>query len=871
MRSTAFESYPAVMLFSSVRRSAELLTQIDLTASSTSTSAMTSAMASRVASHQKVQSNSAARAASMASGARGGLAPPSFDEIALGGAAAAASSAHVPHRRQTITQQLFKSPGPATPNTFQGAATPAVSAFPLLTTPQSHQRPTAQQDTAMHDTPPLHFPTGPSSSIRRKKLFLPASLQRSPEAWDELTYARSLFDLKEFARAAHVLRDVPLTDPMRHNDEAEDGDAELESGPNGNANQCLFVRCYSLYLAGEKRKEEELLEKRGRNGMDQTQEPGAAPGEQSTVVNRELRGLQSVLSVVLRRDSTTVGPDGLPLPTSPYARFHADGFLWFLYGLVLRDLGLKSAGRQALLHSCLLFPWNWSAWQALAAGMGEKRHVEEVMAWMSERLNEAHAALERAHTAAGGSSIAGELPAQPCGVYMKEFFYCDVLIQLQSNSEDDSLAVLEQLTALFPDSLHTRSASAMAYYNSRRFPEAQHLFGMMREVDPWRWENMDTYSNMLYVLGDNAALSSLAHAAWKADKYRLQTQCIVGNYYSSRGERERAVVYFKRALLLHPSYLSAWTLLGHEYVELRQTNLAIEAYRKAVEINPRDYRAWYGLGQTYEILSMNSYSLYYFRRASSIKPTDPRMWCAIGENLEKLAMEGQEQQRLEEAIRCYLRAEAHEDVEGVALNKLAQLYRRKGQLDQAAKYYRKVLQRHSAELPIDASPTASVAASSGGAAAMDISMTSSTGSVPALNRSSSSQMASGALSNPSGGVQSGLGLHADAVDAMLFLAEYEFKHHATIGTGGRAVAPRLFATAEAYCNRLLDVATGPSKDAAKSLLMEIRALKQHLNRAGAPASANKRVALAPFTPVVSSGTPAQPQSARSTGFFDSPN
>ena len=236
-------------------------------------------MASRVASNQK--SNSAVRAAATASGARGGLAPPSFDEITMGFSAAAASNAHVPHRRQTISQQLFKSPGPATPNASHAAGTPAVSAFPPLATPQSHQRPlpsNAQQDTAMHDTPPVHFPTGLPSSVRRTKFCLPASLHRSPEPWDELTYARSLFDLKEFARAAHVLRDVPLTDPMTHNDEAEDGDADLESGPNGNANQCLFVRCYSLYLAGEKRKEEELLEKRGRNGMDQTQEPGATPG-----------------------------------------------------------------------------------------------------------------------------------------------------------------------------------------------------------------------------------------------------------------------------------------------------------------------------------------------------------------------------------------------------------------------------------------------------------------------------------------------------------------------------------------------------------------------------------------------------------------
>ena len=170
---------------------------------------------------------------------------------------------------------------------------------------------------------------------------------------------------------------------------------------------------------------------------------------------------------------------------------------------------------------------------------------------------------------------------------------------------------------------------------------------------------MDTYSNILFVYGERAALSSLAHQAHATDKYRVQTCCIVGNYYSMRGSHERAIVYFQRALLLDPAYLSAWTLMGHEYVELRNTNMAIESYRKALDINPMDFRAWsrihkhsrthatatqgrqlslssaqwltspsacdvsfcfrYGLGQTYEILQMNKYSLYYFKKAAEIK------------------------------------------------------------------------------------------------------------------------------------------------------------------------------------------------------------------------------------------------------------
>jgi Tfp pilus assembly protein PilF len=55
-----------------------------------------------------------------------------------------------------------------------------------------------------------------------------------------------------------------------------------------------------------------------------------------------------------------------------------------------------------------------------------------------------------------------------------------------------------------------------------------------------------------------------------------------GNHYSLRAEHEKAVKYFRRATQLDRTYLSAWTLMGHEYVEMKNSHAAIEAYRRAV-------------------------------------------------------------------------------------------------------------------------------------------------------------------------------------------------------------------------------------------------------------------------------------------------
>jgi anaphase-promoting complex subunit 8 len=109
------------------------------------------------------------------------------------------------------------------------------------------------------------------------------------------------------------------------------------------------------------------------------------------------------------------------------------------------------------------------------------------------------------------------------------------------------------------------------------------------------------YSNILYIKENYGELATLAFNLHNNDKYRTETCCTVGNYYSLRGDHHKAVIYFQRAIKLDRRYLSAWTLMGHEYLEMKNTNAAIESYRTAVDIDSKDFRAWYGLGQSYEL------------------------------------------------------------------------------------------------------------------------------------------------------------------------------------------------------------------------------------------------------------------------------
>mmetsp|Transcript_1665 Transcript_1665/g.1667 ORF Transcript_1665/g.1667 Transcript_1665/m.1667 type:complete len:374 (+) Transcript_1665:388-1509(+) len=278
-----------------------------------------------------------------------------------------------------------------------------------------------------------------------------------------------------------------------------------------------------------------------------------------------------------------------------------------------------------------------------------------------------------------------------------------VQMLLEQQKGNIALTVLSSLEKIFPNSQVVRSQIALAYYNLRDYHNAQEIFERNHLDDPYRLENLDVYSNILYVKEKRAELSHLAHTCVKVDKFRPETCCIIGNYYSLKGQHEKAVINFQRALKVDRKYLPAWTLMGHEYVELRNTAAAVQCYRQAVEVNRCDYRAWYGLGQTYEMLHLHLYSLHYYKRAATLRPIDARMWCAVGNCLSRLTFGGVHSTSLNpiysremslnakrEAIEAYKRAVACEDSEGLATRELARLYRDLGDNIKAAEYY----QRH---------------------------------------------------------------------------------------------------------------------------------------------------------------------------------
>ncbi|XP_005992446.1 cell division cycle protein 23 homolog isoform X1 [Latimeria chalumnae] len=328
-----------------------------------------------------------------------------------------------------------------------------------------------------------------------------------------------------------------------------------------------------------------------------------------------------------------------------------DGFGLYLYGVVLRKLDLVKEAIEVFVEATHVLPLFWGSWLELCNLITDKEMLKSL-----------------------------SLP----DTWMKEFFLAHMYTELQLIEE--ALQKYQSLIdAGFSKSTYIISQIAVAYHNIRDIDKALSIFNELRKQDPYRIENMDTFSNLLYVRSMKPELSYLAHSLCEIDKHRVETCCVIGNYYSLRSQHEKAALYFQRALKLNPRYLGAWTLMGHEYMEMKNTPAAIQAYRHAIEVNKRDYRAWYGLGQTYEILKMPFYCLYYYRRAHQLRPNDSRMLVALGECYEKL-------NHLVEAKKCYCRAHSVGDVEKMALVKLAKLHEQLNESEKAAQCYIKYIQ-----------------------------------------------------------------------------------------------------------------------------------------------------------------------------------
>ncbi|KAA8642930.1 hypothetical protein EYZ11_001074 [Aspergillus tanneri] len=504
-------------------------------------------------------------------------------------------------------------------------------------------------------------------------------IEATLEAQESYKYllAKSYFDTREYDRCAAVflpptIPTVPLSTSSPHNPKSRPSltpqkgkskaspyagvkDHNATRNPYPKLSQkALFLALYAKYLAGEKRKDEET-------------EMVLGPADGGTTANRELpdlaRGLEGWLTE--RREN------GL--------EDSSQGWLEYLYGVILLKGRNEEEAKKWLMRSVHLNPFHWGAWQELNDLLASTEDLKQV------------------------------IDISPQNIMTLIFHvYCS---QELYQATEETYRALSDLETIFPTSAFLKTQRALLYYHSKDFEEASRIFTDILVTSPHRLDSLDHYSNILYVMGARPQLAFVAQVATATDKFRPETCCVVGNYYSLKSEHEKAVMYFRRALTLDRNFLSAWTLMGHEYIEMKNTHAAIESYRRAVDVNRKDYRAWYGLGQAYEVLDMSFYALFYYQRAAALRPYDPKMWQAVGSCYAKMGRVEQSIKALKRALVAgsYYAEENTSQVSGSGrkildpetLHQIATLYERLGEEDEAAAYMELTLQQESGQIPME--------------------------------------------------------------------------------------------------------------------------------------------------------------------------
>lgn len=169
-----------------------------------------------------------------------------------------------------------------------------------------------------------------------------------------------------------------------------------------------------------------------------------------------------------------------------------------------------------------------------------------------------------------------------------------------------------------------------AHYERAEYAAAEMMFRKIRDLSPSYVEHMEVYSNTLWQLKEEVALSHLAHTLIEQDRLSPQAWCALGNASSLDRQHDDAVKCFARATQLDPKFAYAYTLQGHEHVANEEFDKAMAAYRNAISADTRHYNGWYGLGNVYERLGKYEVAEKHYRAAAQINPNNAMIFVRIG-------------------------------------------------------------------------------------------------------------------------------------------------------------------------------------------------------------------------------------------------
>ena len=121
--------------------------------------------------------------------------------------------------------------------------------------------------------------------------------------------------------------------------------------------------------------------------------------------------------------------------------------------------------------------------------------------------------------------------------------------------------------------------------------------------------------------------------------------------YASKGELDRALADFNRALEINPRDAFTYINRGNVYNATGDLNQAIADFSRALQINPRYAEAYNGRGASYGMKGDLERSIADFTRALEINPKFPTAWFNKGLSCERAGRKAEAREAYQNFIR----------------------------------------------------------------------------------------------------------------------------------------------------------------------------------------------------------------------------
>lgn len=154
----------------------------------------------------------------------------------------------------------------------------------------------------------------------------------------------------------------------------------------------------------------------------------------------------------------------------------------------------------------------------------------------------------------------------------------------------------------------------------------------------------------------------------------------LGREYGSRGDSEKALKAFEKAIEIEPRFAFPYNNIGNIYLDRGEFDKAIEYYKKAIEIDPNHAFTYNNVGNLYLRTGRYKEAIPFYKRATELVPNNAYVYNNLGKACLNAGMLDDAEMYLKKAI----------DIDPnviYAYTNLVEVYIAKGNAPEAIRYF----------------------------------------------------------------------------------------------------------------------------------------------------------------------------------------